>query len=139
VRFDSQSVRHLLSASSDGLLSISDPTEDAEEDAVIYTGDWGCSISQAGWIHPRNNNSGSRIWASSDMETFSTWTPEVVILFSFWMLHLIFIFQLDLVYGIDIREPSVHNQRTTWVTDYFIAGHDSPRSDKFSAFVGSNE
>jgi hypothetical protein len=30
-------------------------------------------VSQAGWIHGH----GTRIWAASDMETFSTWSSEV--------------------------------------------------------------
>ena len=69
----------ILSGSTDGLVSISNADEDDEDEAVVQVRNWGCSISQAGWIHGRSG-SGSKsatIWAASDMETFSTWTNEV--------------------------------------------------------------
>ena len=67
--------RHiLLSASSDGLISTSDAGEDNEDEAVLHVGNWGCSVSQAGWLE---TPSGPKIWAASDMETFSTWSEEV--------------------------------------------------------------
>lgn len=67
--------RHiLLSASSDGLISTSNADEDDEDEAVLHVGNWGCSISQAGWM---DSPSGLKIWAASDMETFSTWSDEV--------------------------------------------------------------
>lgn len=65
----------LLSASSDGLVSTSNADEDDEDESVLHVGNWGCSISQAGWIHGK---AGPKIWASSDMETFSTWSDEVI-------------------------------------------------------------
>lgn len=69
--------RHiLLSASSDGLISTSNADEDDEDEAVLHVGNWGCSVSQAGWI---GSPSGPKIWAASDMETFSTWSNEVFI------------------------------------------------------------
>lgn len=64
----------LLSASSDGLVSTSNADEADEDEAVLHVGNWGCSISQVGWI---NASSGAKVWAASDMETFSTWTHEV--------------------------------------------------------------
>jgi hypothetical protein len=64
----------LLSASSDGLISTSNADEDDEDEAVLHVGNWGCSISQAGWI---SVSAGAQAWAGSDMETFSCWTDEV--------------------------------------------------------------
>lgn len=65
----------LLSASTDGLVCTSNPDEEDEDEAGLHVGNWGCSIAQAGWVHGRSGTPG--IWASSDMETFSTWSGEV--------------------------------------------------------------
>lgn len=70
----SSSSKVLLSASSDGLVSTSNALEADEDEAVLHVGNWGCSISQAGWI---SNAHGTGIWAASDMETFSCWSNEV--------------------------------------------------------------
>lgn len=70
VRFGPENV--LLSASTDGLISLSNYTEDDEYEAVTDVVNWGCSIAQAGWI-PGNQS----IWAGSDMETFGTWSGTV--------------------------------------------------------------
>lgn len=64
----------VLSGSSDGLISLSNPDEDDEDEAVLHVANWGCSVSQAGWII---GEGGAKIWAASDMETLSTWTNEV--------------------------------------------------------------
>lgn len=64
----------LLSASSDGLISTSNADEEDEEEAVLHVSNWGCSVSQAGWI---SVSAGAQAWAASDMETFSCWTDEV--------------------------------------------------------------
>jgi WD repeat-containing protein 89 len=64
----------LLSASSDGLVSMSNSAEDDEDEAVLNVGSWGCSISQAGWIY---GSTATHVWAASDMETFSCWSNEV--------------------------------------------------------------
>ncbi|KAH7931423.1 WD40 repeat-like protein [Leucogyrophana mollusca] len=110
----------LLSVSSDGLVSISDAHEPDEDEAVLHVGNWGCSVSQAGWVHTQ---SGTRVWAASDMETFSCWSNE-----------------LDPLSDLDIRSPSVHNQQRTWVTDYLIGCHNDGRLDSgLGVFVGSNE
>ncbi|KAF9468780.1 WD40-repeat-containing domain protein [Collybia nuda] len=110
----------LLSASSDGLISISNADEDDEDEAVINVGNWGCSISQAGWFE---SPSGPKVWAGSDMETFSTWSDE-----------------LDLYQSTDIRLPSVHNQRRLWVTDYLITcSSNLNTAPNLGVFVGSNE
>ena len=66
----------LLSASSDGLLSVSNANEDDEDEAVTGVGNWGCSISKAGWTD-------GHAWAASDMETLSIWNPEVVVVCPF--------------------------------------------------------
>jgi WD repeat-containing protein 89 len=70
----SSSQNILLSASSDGLISTSNASEEDEDEAVLNVGNWGCSVSQAGWI---NAEARPKIWAASDMETFSTWSNEV--------------------------------------------------------------
>jgi len=62
----------LLSGSADGLLSISNALEDDEDEAVVHVGNWGCSISRAGWSVPAEE-----IWSHSDMETLATWNNEV--------------------------------------------------------------
>lgn len=81
----------LLSGSSDGLLCTSYADEDDEDEAIIHVGNLGSSISQAGWIHGSSDAQPKQaeIWAATDMETFSTWTPEVYIAF----LILIYIVQ----------------------------------------------
>jgi hypothetical protein len=68
----------LLSVSSDGLVSTSNTDEDDEDEALLHVGNWGCSISQAGWIR---THEGAKIWALSDMETFSIWSNEVLYLY----------------------------------------------------------
>jgi WD40 repeat protein len=62
----------LLSGSADGLLSISNASEDDEDEGVVHVGNWGCSVSRAGWCLP-----GEEIWSHSDMETLATWNKEV--------------------------------------------------------------
>jgi len=113
--------RHiLLSASSDGLICTSNPDEDDEDEAVLHVGNWGCSVSQAGWLE---SPSGPNIWAASDMETFSTWSD-----------------QLDRLQSLDIRSPSVHNPGRTWVTDYLITCVSNRKvALNLGVFVGSNE
>lgn len=67
----------LLSASADGLISTSNAEEDDEEEAGMHVANWGCSVAQVGWV-------GERIWGSSDMETFSTWSAEVSYIYRAW-------------------------------------------------------
>ena len=52
--------------------------------------------------------------------------------------------QLDPVQGVDIRQPSVHRQDLTWVTDYLIGCHTTANppaeaDNDLCLFVGSNE
>ena len=52
--------------------------------------------------------------------------------------------QLDLVQDVDIRQPSIHRQDFTWVTDYMIGCHNNAiipegRDNDLSIFLGSNE
>lgn len=52
--------------------------------------------------------------------------------------------QLDMVYDADIRQPSIHGQDLTWVTDYLIGCHNSSttppsRDNDLCVFAGSNE
>ncbi|KAE9408024.1 WD40 repeat-like protein [Gymnopus androsaceus JB14] len=116
-QFSSSRTNTLLTASSDGLISLSNADEPDEDEAVVNVGNWGCSISQAGWMPD-----GSNIWAASDMETFSTWSGE-----------------LDLLQSHDIRAPCLHSGPTTWVTDYLITASSSSASSHLGVFVGSNE
>jgi hypothetical protein len=67
----------ILSGSTDGLVSTSNADEDDEDEAVVQVRNWGCSVSQAGWIHGQSGSMSASIWAASDMETFSIWTSEV--------------------------------------------------------------
>jgi len=106
----------LLSGSSDGLVCISNADEADEDEAVVYVGNLGSSIAQAGWM-PRCRGA----WAATDMETFSLWSDE-----------------LDLKNDLDIRAPSLHTGARTWVTDYLVGCHASEESG-LSVLVGSNE
>ncbi|KAI9575052.1 WD40-repeat-containing domain protein [Boletus coccyginus] len=116
----SSSDKLLLSTSSDGLISTSNALEADEDEAVLHVGNWGCSISQGGWI---SNARGTRIWAASDMETFSCWSNE-----------------LDQLLAVDIRNHSLHDHGHTWVTDYLIKGHSTRKAENgLGVFVGSNE
>jgi len=76
LEYSSTSSNVLLSASSDGLISLSNSEEDDEDEAVVHVANWGCSVSQAGWIRSENGEA-TKIWAGSDMETFSTWSEQV--------------------------------------------------------------
>ncbi|KAH9947312.1 WD40-repeat-containing domain protein [Amylocystis lapponica] len=115
----------LLSASSDGLVCTSSADEADEDEAGLHVGNAGCSLAQAGWIHRRTGSPG--IWASSDMETLTIWSSE-----------------LDLIRDNEIRQPSIHRQDLTWVTDYVIGCHSNSSlsadaDNDLSIFVGSNE
>lgn len=58
------------------------------------------------------------------------------------MSHLLIFLdiQLDSLQSFDIRDPSIHTQQRSWVTDYLITCHNSVNSDdKLGIFVGSNE
>ncbi|KIY71827.1 WD40 repeat-like protein [Cylindrobasidium torrendii FP15055 ss-10] len=114
VRFGPENV--LLSASTDGLISLSNYTEDDEYEAVTDVVNWGCSIAQAGWT-PGNQS----IWAGSDMETFGIWSGT-----------------LDPIQSVDLREHALHGEKATWVTDYLIAC-DSLPDGQAAIFTGSNE
>ncbi|PPQ73505.1 hypothetical protein CVT24_007651 [Panaeolus cyanescens] len=115
----------LLSGSSDGLVSISNPSEDDEDEAPLNVGNFGCSVSQAGWIHGAQPGQAA-IWAASDMETFNVYPDHCLP-------------QAERLLNLDIRSPVLH-QRRTWVTDYLITAHCSPSSEpKLSVFTGSNE
>ncbi|KAL4082095.1 WD40-repeat-containing domain protein [Scleroderma yunnanense] len=110
----------LFSASSDGLISISDAKEADEDEAVTHVGNWGCSVSQGGWIYDSKE---PHFWTASDMETFGYWSSE-----------------LDKLQDTDIRQPSWQDQGQTWVTDYLIGCHCSARAESgLAVFVGSNE
>ena len=49
-----------------------------------------------------------------------------------------------MVYDVDIRQPSIHRQDFTWVTDYLIGCHNNSvipasRDNDLCLFAGSNE
>ena len=68
----SEGPRHLLlSGSTDGLVCISNAEEPDEDEAVMYVGNVGSSVSQAGWMPGQRG-----VWAGTDMETFSVWSDE---------------------------------------------------------------
>ncbi|KAK0467894.1 WD40-repeat-containing domain protein [Desarmillaria tabescens] len=95
------------------------PDNDDEDEAVQQVANWGCSVSQAGFM--ASSGVPPRIWASSDMETFSTWSNE-----------------LDPLQSVDIRASSVHNRNCTWVTDYLITCTNQPNGN-LAIYTGSNE
>lgn len=72
----SERQRDLLSASTDGLVCISNAEESDEDEAVMYVGNLGSSIAQAGWVPCRQRGTRTGAWAASDMETFSLWSDE---------------------------------------------------------------
>jgi hypothetical protein len=65
----------LLSGSTDGLVCISNAEEPDEDEAVVYVGNVGSSISQVGWM-PGRAAARKGVWAATDMETFSVWSDE---------------------------------------------------------------
>ncbi|EJD00973.1 WD40 repeat-like protein [Fomitiporia mediterranea MF3/22] len=111
----------LLSASTDGLLCISNPHEADEDEATIHVANWGCSISKAGWIPQNSPSEGPQIWATSDMETLSFWSNE-----------------LDPVRQVDRDTLTQPDPIIPWVTDYIVDCHNS-RNGSFHVFAGSNE
>ncbi|GJJ07195.1 hypothetical protein Clacol_001395 [Clathrus columnatus] len=82
IQFHPNTSDTLLSASTDGLLSISQTNEADEDEAVVYVANWGCSIARADWF-ARNNGGQYGVWAGSDMETFGTWSQELDTLVDF--------------------------------------------------------
>ena len=138
--------RDLLSGSTDGLVCISGADEDDEDEAVIYVGNLGSSIAQAGWMPRRTETTRMGVWAATDMETFSLWSDEArrqrtAVSSSLETAFLLTSFpphQLDLKNDLDIRDPSLHTGARTWVTDYLVGCHASEESG-LSVLVGSNE
>lgn len=101
----------LLSASSDGLLSITNTAEQDEDEAVEHVVNWGCSVAQTRWYH-------DGAWAASDMETFSLWTSE-----------------LDKILEPNFKEITPLAQYS-WEPDYLIGCYLS--EDRLMPIVGSN-
>ncbi|TFK96347.1 WD40-repeat-containing domain protein [Pterulicium gracile] len=103
----------ILSASTDGCLCISDASVKDEEEAVLSTSNWGCSIAQAGVIDDE------LIWAGSDMETFSVWSIE-----------------LDKIADINIKsDPENPSIPSSAKSDYLVTVSSQPRG----LIVGSYE
>jgi hypothetical protein len=74
-RSSSSSGHLLLSGSTDGLVCISNAAEPDEDEAVVYVGNLGSSVSQADWM-PSRAAARTGVWAATDMETFSVWSDE---------------------------------------------------------------
>lgn len=86
----------LLSASLDGLLSVSNPLEKDEDEAILHVSNTGSSIARAGWSH-----FGQHVWMTTDMETASVWTAE-----------------LDLIQDLgDVRKKHLAGFETNYVVD----------------------
>lgn len=60
-------LRLLLSASTDGLIALSDMRESDEDEAVQAAENWGQSIASAGYF-------GGKVWGRSDMDSVAVWT-----------------------------------------------------------------
>ncbi|KZO98120.1 WD40 repeat-like protein [Calocera viscosa TUFC12733] len=105
----------LLSASTDGLVSLTNAREADEDEAVVQVGNWGTSVARAGW-----DGAGTRVWARSDMETVSLWDGELALLHDFG----------------DARRPAVEGK---WTTDYVINCSFRAEDDGLILLAGSNE
>ncbi|KAG8953689.1 hypothetical protein FRC04_001893 [Tulasnella sp. 424] len=86
----------LLSASTDGLICLSNAREQDEDEAGLHVGNWGKSVSRCDWMQD-----GSGVWSASDMETFATWDGELNPTYDFG----------------DLRTPSIQD---TWESNYII-------------------
>lgn len=79
--FNTSNPQLLLSGSADCLLSITDVSEADEDEAVVYVGNWGCSVARAGWMSATEGIKARllepAIWSHSDMETMAIWSDEV--------------------------------------------------------------
>ncbi|KAH8113298.1 WD40 repeat-like protein [Phellopilus nigrolimitatus] len=117
----SGSTAALLSASTDGLVCTSNPLEEDEDEASLSVGNWGCSISKAGWVHGGDSANGPKVWAVSDMETISMWSDD-----------------LDIIQNVDRDRFAYPDAALPWVSDYIIDCHSSRRGS-FHVFTGSNE
>ena len=61
----------MLSASTDGLVALSDLKETDEDEAVQSAENFGQSIAKAGWY---NHKGQMRIWGRSDMDSLGVWS-----------------------------------------------------------------
>ncbi|KZT62796.1 WD40 repeat-like protein, partial [Calocera cornea HHB12733] len=104
----------LLSASTDGLLSLTNALEADEDEAVVEVANWGVSVAKAGWA----GEGGGRVWARSDMETVSLWDAELSLVHDFG----------------DARRAAVAGG---WATDYVV--QCDFRGDDLQILAGSND
>ncbi|KAG9040813.1 hypothetical protein FS837_013056 [Tulasnella sp. UAMH 9824] len=113
----------LLSASTDGLICLSNAREQDEDEAGLHVANWGKSVSKCDWMQ-----NGSRVWTASDMETFAVWDGELNPTYDFG----------------DLRTPSI---RDTWESNYIIdatwysasTGLTSSFSDFLGIWMGNNK
>ncbi|KAG8921692.1 hypothetical protein FRC01_000118, partial [Tulasnella sp. 417] len=112
----------LLSASTDGLICLSNAREQDEDEAGLHVGNWGKSVSKCDWMQ-----NGSAVWSASDMETFAVWDGEMNPTYDFG----------------DLRIPSI---RDNWESNYIIdaswysasSGLTSSSSDFLGIWMGNN-
>ncbi|EJD53645.1 WD40 repeat-like protein [Auricularia subglabra TFB-10046 SS5] len=101
----------LLSASTDGLVSTSNPLEQDEDNATLNVANYVSSIAHAGWT------ASGHVWASSDMETGAIWDSN-----------------LDLVHDFgDLRAREIPNFKPNYLIDGFAWGGE------LCLALGSNE
>jgi len=123
LKFKPVSSPSLLSASSDGLISVSNPLEQDEDEAVVHVANWGCSVAHAGWFA---NAHQWHIWSASDMETMKLWSDELDSTQDFG----------------DARELHLSPR---WKTDFVIDAQSfgpnavAPWAGGLAVFVGSND
>lgn len=66
----------LLSASTDGLLALSDPRQTDEDEALLSSANWGVSVARAGsFVRASPSTSGGPVcvWARSDIDSVGMW------------------------------------------------------------------
>jgi len=110
----------LFSSSTDGLISLSNPSEGDEDEAVISVANWGTSISKMGFLQEDGHQ--QYIWCASDMETFSAWSLEL---------------DPTCDYG-DVRNPraSLPGSSRDWKIDYVVDVLSSPGLPGGSILLG---
>ena len=125
----------VLSGSSDGLLTISNPTEIDEDEAMLHVRSWGTSISQAGCYCSSANASSHGVWAASVRKHSVSGRTRFSILSEINSQIASNSLKLDQFLTSNIRSPSVHTQSQTWVTDCLIAY--IPHQEGLRLHVGS--
>ncbi|KAJ1675981.1 hypothetical protein EV182_000194 [Spiromyces aspiralis] len=114
VNFSPFAPTQLLSASTDGLLSIFDVTKSEEDEALIGSANINASVSQANYFGPGSEY----IFSMTDMETLALWNAELTPI-------------------VDFGDMRVMDQQG-FELDYMINGRYSAQSDRFYVTMGSD-